>query len=1058
MRGRRRGLRWVCAPALVTLAAALLLGTGTRADSALLANCTDSQLVPRVAQLLVAQGAPGYTRLARGKEAVVRAYLTNPTTCTVRSAQAITPVSATLNVSYSNGAAGAAPQLSNNDPLVGKLAATTQAYSTSDPYFVVPASYLAPANGDPPPKFDITFTFGLTYKRTGSTASFTNFTGTANVTATVDQRTNALRILVVPMGDRSSGSVQWSSTAETTLDNVMANAGRALPVPSGVTKELASTLTTAGIRYRISGDLLDVKALGLYKTSGSATKFCANGATWTIAQPGATGAFAGKTLKVELQERLDNYNNQNTPPADMVLGVIDGSIAWKTTDGITGGCDDGRAATPDPNARTPGELAWVRVDTGTYPTPLQMELAHTLGIVDPAIRPTLHGLEVQTDAAAPDRVYNVLQRKVIMTGSASGVVGTNDHSIMNYDTATIPYTKDNTLAFSRDWDDALCDLGGFESNAVGVTPAFASCTISSRIGTDAGVGAGLQLDMFHIDGRVSGADVTVTDANTAAGDGEFGIGAAGSPLHLLLCEGSCDTALNTRDVPLSLTGQAPVDEHHTGGPTGPTTPDTFSALISLQSPLIPTVTFTCAELKLGVVTKFDSCASDPAPDIESTTVNPGTIVTSFPMPVEAGNGRAIAFDGTHLYTTLSSGTTVYKQTTSGASAGSFDVGTTLGALAWNAGIGRLYGGSYTGDAKVYEINPADGAKTEKFTFSPPQAGCLFIAGFIDGLEYRPTAGNLALSGDACDTVFIKTLTGGDVSSFPTDNNSGITTDGADGLWLARLTRGDVPYTTFTHVNATTGAVLGKELILPDYLAEDLAYDSSTFAPTCVLWMNQATFDSGPPEIRAVAVPCAGGSVTGADTVGVQTTNADFVTLFAVCGAEGQATDPNVEKFSLGTYVPNEEGQTITPFTDDRFCVNATIIAEASNGWTSTGLTDDEGSADVDPPSQSPVVNIAAPFNGAKFRIGDRIHYEGYATDQEDGASAALIASLKWYDNDNLIAEGTGNTSFDLQVPSTASVGSHTIKLEATDANDHTSFTTVTIQIRPRVCSSSSGCP
>jgi hypothetical protein len=1028
-----------------------------------MATCTDAQLVPHVAQLLVSQGAPGYTRLARGKEAIVRAYLTNPTTCTLSNKQAITPTSATLDVTIANASAG--PLLANNDPLSGKLIATQQAYSTSDPYFVVPAAYLRPLSTTD--SFTVNFNFGLTYTRTGSTAPMTSTTGLTTAAATVDKKTNALRILIVPMGDRSSGSVQWSTptntqtgpNAETTLKSVLSNAGRALPVPSGVTEDLTSAPTTAGIRFQISGDLLDVKALGLYKTSGSSTKFCANGATWTTAQPGATGAFAGKTLKTELQDRLDNYNLYNAPPADLVVGVIDGNIAWKTTDGITGGCDDGRAATPDPTAKTTGEVVWVRVDTGTYATPLQMELAHTLGIVDPSIRPTFHGLEVQTDAAAPDKVYNVSQRKVIMTGVASGVVGTNDHSIMNYDTTTIPYTKDNTVMFGRDWDDALCDLGGLESNAVVVppTPAYASCTISTAVGTDAGVAAGFgtgDLDMFHIDGHLSGGVVKVNDANIAAGDGEFGIGKADSPLHLKLCNGPCASAgPNFRDVPLARSGQAPIGENHTSpGPAAPL--DEFSALISLKDPILGP--FTCAELKLGTTTPFSSCDSDPAPTIESTGVaTPGTVLASFPMPA-CCNGRAVAFDGTNLYTTLASGSTVYKLTTGGALLTSFSAGATVGALAWNGTTQHLFGGDYTGNGNVYDIDPTTTpvVRPTQFTFSDDTATCEGGRNFIDGLEYRGVDGaQFAISGDVCDTVFIKKLDGtpGTPAQFGTDNNSGITTDGAGGLWLARLqtTGGPPGGTVLTRVDLQ-GNVLGEQLAISNYEAEDLAYDSVTFAPSCVVWMNQAT--EGTPQIRAVAVPCGTGA-SSSETAVVNTTNADFVTLFVACGDQEQAMNPEVEKFSLGTYVP-EDNHTVTRFSDEGFCKNAHIIAEASNGWTSTGLAAPNGSAAVDnPPSQSPTESILSPFNGAKYRVGDNIHFEGYATDAEDGA---IVATLKWYDNNVLIPEGTGQTSFDKPAPATT--GNHTIKLEATDLDGHTTSTNVTISIKPKVCSSSQNCP
>src|SRR2546423_926071 len=195
MRVRGRGLRWAYTPALATLAAvaaAFLLG-GRAENAASATTCTDSQLVPNVAELLVSQGAPGYARLARGKETIVRAYLTNPTTCTVSSKQSVAPVSATLDVSYSNGATGSAAQLSNYQPLSGKLGAATQIYSTSDPLFVVPTSYLAPANLGSS-AFSITFTLKITYSRNGSATTITT-SGTSK-TVDVDQKTNALRVLV----------------------------------------------------------------------------------------------------------------------------------------------------------------------------------------------------------------------------------------------------------------------------------------------------------------------------------------------------------------------------------------------------------------------------------------------------------------------------------------------------------------------------------------------------------------------------------------------------------------------------------------------------------------------------------------------------------------------------------------------------------------------------------------------------------------------------------------------------------------------------------------------
>jgi hypothetical protein len=1037
-RKMRNRIGWLLA---ASIALAGIAGS-VASEEARAATCTSAQLIPNVADLRVVQGAPlklsgsaPLDRLARGKTTIVRAYLTHPTTCTLDRRQAINPVSATLDVKVDGVSVG--PPLSNRGTLSGTLSATQQVFSTADPYFVVPASYLTP---DSSSSFEVTFALSLTYNRTGATSQ-TNITGATTAGATVDRRTNALRVLVVPLGDATSATVQWSPAAYSTLQNLMTNTGRAFPVPDGVTESLASASASGGIRYVVSGTLLDVKALGLYQTKQGATRFCANAAKWATSQV-TSGPFAGKTLKGELQERLSSYNLQNTPPADVAIGVADGAITWKSTDGVIGGCDDGRAATPDLLKKTPGGVAWVRVDTsGSFPSPLQMELFHTFGIVDPSLRPSFHSLGVEADGLAPNKGYNALLEKLIAAGTGAGLLGVNDHSIMNYDTSSIPYRPDNTNVEPRDWMDALCNFGGLESATA--TP-FATCTVSTAIGTDAGIGAGNA--MYHIVGQLSAAGlVTVTGAKVATGDEESGLGPEASPLHLVLCEGPCGVAANTRDVPLALTSTTPIDDDHTGEPTGPSPAgDTFSALVSREN-------YTCAELRLNGVTKFGACADDPAPDVVSTAVStPGSVLRSFPMPV-VGNGRGVAFDGTHLYTTHSSGNNVYKLTTIGTHVSTIDIGTTIAGIAFNPSTGKFYGGDYTGNGNIYEIDMSNGAKTTLFSFNEPD-DCLFSKNFIDGLEYRPTANNLAVSGDACNTVFIKNFAGVTQSSFTVTRNSGVTTDGVDGMWLAFLTQGDTPYSELQRVSST-GVPIGQRVILSDHLAEDLAYDSVTFAPACAVWTNEATFVLGlPPKIRAIAVPCG---TSGGDVAAVKTTNAEFVTLYAVCGSQADATNSEVEKFSLGTYaVDDDTGEIgIVPFTDDRFCANATIIAEASNGWATTGLTDAQGAAPTNASPQPPTVSISAPLNGSLFRIGDTIRFEGNATDAEDGTDL----TLEWSDDKSPPVAGGTESSFERKVPSDATLGDHVITFKATDSSPTSSSAQVTIRIAPRICSSTSGC-
>jgi hypothetical protein len=1056
---RGTALRYVLTLALAALAAAFLFGA--RAEKALPATtCTDSQLVPNVAELLVSQGAPGYTRLARGKETIVRAYLTTPpsTVCTLSSRQSITPISATLGVSYPSGATGSPTQLTNYQPLSGKLGTARQIYSTSDPFFVVPDSYLAPANLGS--AFSISFSLRITYSRNGSTTYLT--TNPTTTTSSVDQKTNALRVLVVPMGDPTSTSPQWSSTAESTLQSIMQNATRAFPVPSGVSPSLTAN-STGGIRYVVSTTLLDAKSLGLYKTSGSSTKFCGSASTWSTSQV-TSGAYAGHTLKADLLQRLADYNLQNAPPADLVLGVVDGSIAWKSTDGL--GCDDGRAATPA--SKAVGQIAWVRVSTDSYPTPLQMELLHPFGISRSSI--SFHSPNVEADGAGPGKGYNVVQRKVV--DLASGTLGVNDHSIMNYTTTSIPYTKDNTLLEPNDWADALCNLGGVDS-----TGGFANCTLNSALGTSLGVPAAAGRVFYQISGICSSTDVngncsgvrlTFPQANVP-GDTETGVsctspncsGPNDSPLHLLLCTGLCSTPNNVmKDVGLALLRD---EGHADGGAVDFDPPNGFGAMVEMNP------AWTDAALTLNGHTVFTGSASDPAPQTQSiSTVTPGTLLTSFTPYFSDGefttslccNGRAIAFDGTNLYLTVSAGSgdapeRIYKATTNdGRIVSSVSAGTSIGALAFNAG--HLYGGNYADTGDVYDINPSDGSKTTLFPFD--DTSCTY-GRYIDGLEYL-SSGTLAISGDLCTNVFFKTLGGADASpQFTTTSpNSGITTDGGGGLWLALLETSQAPDgTLLVHRDAAGNIVAGDEVTIDDYEAEDLAYDSVTFAPTCAVWMNQATF--GAPQVHAVAVPCGAGSGSGGQAVKVETTNARFASLFFTCGDPTNLTDDQ-PTFTLANGLrPDSTGQVIAAYTDKPFCGEGTpkIIDKLSNGWASTPLSDPQAVQQVTgTTSQKPITNIASPLNGAKVRRGEFVHYEGSATDAEQEAITG--ANLKWYD-DRLSPQqiGTGQ-SFDLRIAANSPLGDHHITLIATDTQGHTNSTTVTISIGPALCASTAKCP
>ena len=700
--------------------------------------------------------------------------------------------------------------------MTGNLAATAQVASTSDPVFLVPRTYLAPTSAVDVTS-SITFTLTVTYDRTGATGQ----TVAATTTATIDKKTNALRILVVPLGDPSNTrAVQWSSAAQSELQNLLTNAARAYPVPSG-TGDLSAT-ATGGVRYVVSGALLDVKSLNLYKSSSGKSKFCASGANWSNSQV-TSGAFAGHTLKGDLYQRLQDYNRVNTPPADIVLGVADGAIAWKSTDLLA--CDDGRAAVPTAGAAA--QVGWVRIanygagDPANYPSPLTMELLHTFGIVNQTASLTYHSPSVESDAAAPDRGYNGMQLKAIAI--ANGALGVNDHSVMNYNTTSIPFTKDNTALEPRDWTDALCDFGGIDSTT-GALP-FANCTLASAIGTSAGVAAGNT--MYGVSGVIDGGAPRVTDAGIVPGDSSAPIGLASgsSPLHLLACNGPCTGGNTQHDFPLAVFGDA---GHADGGSVDVVTDGNgFGAVVPVDT------AWTGFALQLNGGTPVPVGDSGSPPEVLSTSSSAPFLLREFSAPA-CCNGRAIAFDGTSdshsLYVTVaspdpensSSNTTIYKLAMDGEETNSWSTGgRVIGSLAFDPANSHLYAGDYTrpewdpnGTGKVFDVTFPDNAEfADLFTFT--DANCQ-LAGSLDGLEWL--GDKFAIGGDECTTVFLKDKTGADVlPSFTTGKKSGITTDGSgNGLWISILD--SVPGgTSLIHTNLQ--GVVDKQFSIDGYEAE-----------------------------------------------------------------------------------------------------------------------------------------------------------------------------------------------------------------------------------------------
>ena len=430
----------------VALVASVLLGgllaaAGPQTASGL-SNCTAAELVPALREVTVNQGVGSYSRLVRGKETLVKFFLSNPSTCTVTSTQSLNITGATLTVNNQVQTFTGIPPFQSfaAAPQVG---ATISNNSPADPVFAVPAADLVPpfTNPDTTP-FTPTFTATVTYSRKNGTTTTSNLTATFSnpTTVTFDRRTRALRVLVIPMGDASPGvlaNTQYTSTDQSSTQNGLSALSRILPVPASLG---ALGAASGGIRYVINlAALLNLKAVpAAYDANG---KFCGTGGNFDA-------------IKAQLAQFMQSWN-ANPLNADKRVDQVLGVVGEGISDGADSpfGCADGMASVISPEA-------WVRAiadkpasgRTAAQPSRtgslMAMELSHTWGATTSASH---HSANTTADLTAPGRGYNVASRSFLAT----------NRSIMKYSFLTSPPWNDTlTLLEPPHYAFDLCAFGG----------------------------------------------------------------------------------------------------------------------------------------------------------------------------------------------------------------------------------------------------------------------------------------------------------------------------------------------------------------------------------------------------------------------------------------------------------------------------------------------------------------------------------------------------------------------------------------------------------------------
>ncbi len=231
----------------------------------------------------------------------------------------------------------------------------------------------------------------------------------------------------------------------------------------------------------------------------------------------------------------------------------------------------------------------------------------------------------------------------------------------------------------------------------------------------------------------------------------------------------------------------------------------------------------------------------------------GDLLRIFPAPGAAsGNGRAVAFDGQFLYVTKEGDTNIYKITTTGSFISTIPSAHNYGCLKYDPSENVFWAGGYEDKFELYKLDLSGNVLATvnyQSILNTPEGG---DPGFVDGITVDPVTNTIFFGTDLGLWIYQiqKFNTNGNavkLSSFSTTPKSGVESNDVN-LWIAHANASNVEFVD------TSGNSLGISFTTPSYLPEDMEFDSVTFAPTCALWTNEATFSGN--RIAAWEIPCA----------------------------------------------------------------------------------------------------------------------------------------------------------------------------------------------------------
>lgn len=1012
------------AAALLALTAALLSPVrGTQGAPTPTPSCAAGQLVPTLRSWTVNQGLGSYAKLTQGKETLVRLFITMPSCAS--SNDTIQLTGGSLAVTGGVGGDGVlTPAIGNTPPTLGL---TVSNDSPSNPIFIVPGAAVTSSTGAA-----FTATFNATLKYKAKPASSSTFGSEQSIvlpgltetpiTKDVNAKSNALRVLLVPMGDGTRGySTDFPASASRATQTALENMGRALPVPAGLS-DLTETSKPAGIRYRILPSLLDLNALGVMSPVNGVNKFCGSGSTFNV-------------IKNKLASYLQTWNASNPlAAADRVLGVVWQDVAIGTDAGT--GCDEGLASLT-------GAEAWFRASTTYNGAVANMEVLHTFGgSVGGDADVDYHSKNVAADKTDPDRVYNGLTHRYLA----------DDRSAMNLSGAG--WTENTTVLEPTDWATAQCRL-------TPSLPVGSTCT-GSTVGGPAAAGSSFVLSGTV---RTHGPDAPVADIHSwfESNNVEQTI-PADSSVYALVQRGPGGGELRRTLLPYSTHQTAHTDEDHSHIVDGDDTID-----VAVSSHALATV----FELERdGVV-------------IYRRVKNTAPTLVTYPDPAVSNvrnwsqdssrQDRAPELSPDGLYLTWSDGANIFVRDVAKSKAISLPLAGSQPTWYQSDTVRRLafVRGS---DLYVTDVTTGSGAPTFSDTtivylsaiqlFDDPAASQPTwepnVAGRADRLVFR-AGGNLweldvdlipgnepvcqvnATLLDRCRGL----VTSQDVDEqHPSASSRGVVYDAAGTLHIVNPTTraitdtgvagsdpvwaGDrIVYTAAGGLWAVPADAPGA--VAPTKLTSDADADTAPTATANGASIGFVRSASGDDEVFLADLGNGSGATIIATDVDAESVlEAD---LYVVCGGQEIPVVVDIDPDSVeGNVATFHVSYDVAPA-----CNGASLRVRVTDGW-STSTADISGPFGSD---DAPIPSIAAPLSG-EYTEWESIPIAGSAED--DSSTLTFTWSLTYPDGSTQTL-GSGESLGDVSPPATGwPTGTYTVNLCVSDNVHPPTCTSVTITI------------